>query len=91
MSMKLWKIPGELLVFSLCWNTEDAGVNTGSSKRIDELSNKSEGNRPRAKILSSMSVWAATRRWGPKLRWAFLLQIIRLRNPVLPGGSSTHL
>ena len=34
--------PRELLVFSLCWNPENAGFDTGGGNRIDELASKSK-------------------------------------------------
>lgn len=60
MALKIWKIPGEPLVFSLYWNTEDVGFNAGSSNRIHELSSKSGGKQAKSKD-SSVSLGAATR------------------------------
>lgn len=65
-------VPGEWLVFSLCWSPEDAGFNAGISSSVDQVASNSEGK------------WTGTKMWGSKLGCAFLLQIVGLRT-ALPG------
>ncbi|KAL6049407.1 hypothetical protein STEG23_009485 [Scotinomys teguina] len=70
-ALKFWRIPGELLVFSLPCYPEDAGFDIDRSNRIGELATKSDGQQAKNKIPSSMSLWAATRRCGPDSGFLF--------------------
>lgn len=55
------RIPGKLLVFSLCQNPEEFGFSTGCSNRIDELANE-EGKQTKSQVSFFQSfTWAATR------------------------------
>lgn len=51
------RIPGVLLLLSLCCNPEEVGEGTPvkecPSLKIDELASKSEGKQEKAKMLSS--------------------------------------
>lgn len=50
-----WKAPGELLFFTLCWNPQEVGFNTGSN-RIDQPAIDGEGE-DKKQFLSSMSFY----------------------------------
>lgn len=48
--LESWRISRELLVFSLHKNPEKVAFNTSCSNRMDELANKSDGKRQKAKV-----------------------------------------
>lgn len=45
-----WRIPGEMLVFSPCWNLEEVGFNTSYSNRRDDSASESEGEPAKSKV-----------------------------------------
>lgn len=51
--LKAWRIPGELVVFRLCWNAEESIwilVKEYFSNSIDELACQSEGKQAKSKV-----------------------------------------
>ena len=68
-----WRTPGELLVFSLCWNPEEGCLSSG----VDELASKSKDKqqaKPKSILLPWPLTWAATKRCGPEIGWVLLCQ-----------------
>lgn len=64
--------PGELLVFSLQSNLEEAGFNTDRSSREDGLASKNERKQAKSKApFFSVLCRATTRGCGPDLEWDF--------------------
>lgn len=86
------RIPRELLVPRLCWNSEEVSSKIckgmsqqhNNNKWINELASESEGSQTRNKsfLFPHPSAWAATRRCGPVLGWVLPPQMTESRKPL---------
>lgn len=60
-----WRIPGELMVFSVCWNHEEGRLDTSHSNRVDELASESRSKQakfpPSPYLGCHPKVWARFR------------------------------
>lgn len=80
-SLEPWKIPGELLAFTLLWSPEKVGFTTDLSSRIGNLASVMRVSRQKAKFPSSMfSLSGLPLKVLSRYRWVFLFQIMWLRN-----------
>lgn len=87
-SLEPWKIPGELLAFTLLWNPEKVRFTTDLSSRIGKLASEMGVSRQKAKFPSSVFLLSGLPlKVLPRFRWVFLLQIMWLRSS-LTGVSS---
>lgn len=50
LGLESWKIPGELLIFNLCWNPKEVECYTGCSNKRDEHAREGEGKQAKGTV-----------------------------------------